>query len=270
MVRPFSLRWLVPFALVVLLLPACSDSGSSSLTAPSDSDRPLILVMYGDSLLTFPQNGGAIVAYIEMLEEDLGVPVNLQLPAAMGPCCFPPRIVHHLTSDQARSQLERADVVIIESPLAELLNAAIVAAGLFGSNPADCGGDDHQQCLRDSLAGYKDGVEEIFSLLTEAVDPSETLIRAVDGYAPFVEDQLAADTLQITNPYWQEAQEFFAETAAKYGIPTAQVFTEFNGPDGTDDPQDRGLMWSDRLHPSEAGVLLIADLIYDLGYDFAD
>ena len=110
----------------------------------------------------------------------------------------------------------------------------------------------------------------MFSLLTEAVDPSETLIRAVDVSAILVEDQLAADTLQVTNPYWHEAQEFFAETAAKYGIPTAQVFAEFMGPDGTDDPQDRGLIATDQAHPSEAGAILIAELIHDLGYDFAN
>ncbi len=99
------------------------------------------------------------------------------------------------------------------------------------------GGDDDQQCLRDSLAEYEDCVEEIFSLLTEAVDPSESLIRGVDVYAIFVGDQIAADTLPVTNPYWLEAQEFLAETAAKYGIPTAQVFDEFMGPDGTEDSQ---------------------------------
>ena len=269
MVRTLSWRLFVLLTVLVLLLATSCSSGSSSLTAPTDSERPLILVLYGDSLLTFPKDGGAIDAYTERLEEDLGAPVNVQLPA-MGPCCIPSVIVHHLNSDRAESELARADVVIFESPNVELLNAVIVAAGLFERNPADCGGDDDQQCLRDALAGFKDSVETSFAILTETVDPSETLIRAVDAYPPLVKDQLAADTLQMTNPYWQEAQEFFAETAAKYGIPTAQVFAVFNGPDGTDDPQDRGLIWSDRLHPSEAGVLLIADLIYDLGYDFAD
>ena len=148
--------------------------------------------------------------------------------------------------------------------------AVVVASGLFGSNPADCGGDDDQQCPRDALADFKDSVEASFSLLTETVDPSETLIGAVDYPAPFVEDQLVAGTLAVTNPYVQEAQEFFTATAAEYGIPTAQVFDEFMGPDGTGDPYVKGLLASDRLHPSEAGALLVAELIHDLGYDFAD
>ena len=264
MMRPFSLRWLVPFALAVLLLPACSDSGSSSLTAPGDSDRPLVLLMYGDSILTFPEpNQGGIDGYIEMLEEDLGSHVNLQLPG-MGPCCSPPVIAEYLASDQAKSEPVGADVVIIESPMSGLAYWVATVAGFEGLDPADCGGADGQECLRDSLAEYKDGVVEIFSLLTEAVDPSERLIRAVDTYA------LPGDESQVTNPYWQEAQEFFAETAATYGIPTASVFVEFNGPDGTGDPRDRGLIGSDGVHPSEAGALLIAELIHDLGYDFAD
>jgi hypothetical protein len=198
-----------------------------------------------------------------MLEEDFGVHVNMRLPG-MGPCCSPPVIAEYLTTDRAKSELEGADVVIIESPVSGLAYWVATVAGFEGLDPADCGGDDDQQCLRDSLAEYKDGVEEIFSLLTEAVDPSETLIRAVDGYGG------AGDTSQVTSPYWQEAREFFAETAATYGIPTAQVFAEFSGPDGTDDPQDLGLIGPDGMHPSEAGALLIAETIHDLGYDFAE
>lgn len=254
--------------LVLLLAPSCS-SGSSSLTAPSESDESLVIVMYGDSLLTYPAvNQGAIDVYAGMLEDDLGVTVDLQVP--MYDYGYPPYVVDDLESDRAQSDLAEADVVIIESPIDAMAFAVMAAAGLEGLDPVDCGGDDDQQCLRDSLAEYKDSVEEIFSLLTEAVDPSETLIRGVDVYALLVEDQLAAGTLEVTNPYWQEAQEFFAETAAKYGIPTAHVFDEFMGPNGNVDPNDRGLMATDKLHPSEAGALLIAELIYDLGYDFAD
>jgi hypothetical protein len=233
MMRTLSWRLSILLTVLVLLLASSCSSGSDSLAARSDSGGPLVLVLYGDSMLTWPlPNRGAIDGYIEMLEEDFGVHVNMHLPS-MGPYGSPPVIAEYLPSDRAKSELAGADVVIIESPISGLGGSVVTVAGFEGLDPADCGGDDNQQCLRDSLAGYKDGVEEIFSLLTEAVDPSETLIRAVDGYAILVEDQLAADTLRITNPYWQEAQEFFAETAATRGIPTAQVFAEFNGPDGT-------------------------------------
>ncbi len=131
--------------------------------------------------------------------------------------------------------------------------AEVVACGVFDISAQTC-----------------HNVEAISAALTAAVDPSETLIRAVDVYVPFVEDQLASGTLEITSPYWQEAQEFFAETAAAYGIPVARLFDEFMGPGGIDDPQTRGLVRSDQMHPTEGGVRLIADLIGDLGYDLVD
>ncbi|MFV1962425.1 MAG: hypothetical protein ACC658_11405 [Acidimicrobiia bacterium] len=254
---------------VVALIASSCSSGASTLTAPADADQPLVLVMYGDSLLTFPEpDRGAIDVYAGMLEEDLGASVNVEAP--MADYGYPPYVVDDLTSDRTQSILAGADVVIVESPNDSLAFAVLAVSGLEGMDPEVCGGDDHQQCLTDALAEYKDSVEEVFLLLTEAVDPSETLIRAVDVYAIAVADQLAAGTLEMTNPYWQEAQEFFAETAAKYGIPTAQVFDEFMGPHGTDDPQDRGLIATDKVHPTEAGALLIAELIHDLGYDLAN
>ena len=120
-----------------------------------------------------------------MLGEDFGVHANKQL-AGMGLCCSPPVIAEYLMTERAKSELERADVVIIESPVSGRAYWVVTAAGLEGFNPADCEGDDHQQCLRDSLAEYKENAEEIFSLLTEAVHPSETLIRGVDAYAFFM------------------------------------------------------------------------------------
>ena len=262
MMRTLSWRLFTLLTVLVLLLASSCSSGSDSLAARSESGGPLMLVVYGGSMLTYPPNRGAIHAYTDMLEEDFGVHVNMRL-AGMGLCCNPPAIARYLTSERAKSELERADVVIIESPVSGLAGWTAILAGFGGLDPADCGGDDNQQCLRDSLAEYKDGVAEIFSLLTAAADPSETLIRAVDGYGG------AGDTSQAT-PYWKEAREFFAETAAKYGIPTARVFAEFSGPDGTDNAQDRGLIGPDGMHPSEAGALLIAETIHDLGYDFAE
>ena len=102
-----------------------------------------------------------------------------------------------------------------------------------------------------------------------ASDPSEMLIRAFDMYALEARDSIADGWLEITNPYWQEAQDFLEEAAAGYGIPVAQVYDEFMGPDGIDDPQDRGLVEPDGLHVTEAGGQLIAEMLRDLGYDLA-
>ena len=95
------------------------------------------------------------------------------------------------------------------------------------------------------------------------------MIRALDVYMLEVEETDALGKLHILNPYLQETQEYLEVTAAKHGIPVAQVYDEFMGPDGTDDPQDRGLVMPDGRHPTEEGSLLIAEMLHDLGYDLA-
>ena len=85
-----------------------------------------------------------------------------------------------------------------------------------------------------------------------------------------VEDTPASGTLHIVNPYLQETQEYLEVTAAKHGIPVAQVYDEFMGPDGTNDPQDRGLVMTDGRHPTKEGAQLIAEMLHDLGYDDAN
>jgi lysophospholipase L1-like esterase len=85
-----------------------------------------------------------------------------------------------------------------------------------------------------------------------------------------IDNPTSSGTAHITNPYFVETQEYLEETAARYGIPVAQVYDEFMGPDGTDDPQDRGLVMTDQRHPTKEGAQLIAEMLHDLGYDYAN
>ncbi|NNG15945.1 MAG: hypothetical protein HKM89_05630 [Gemmatimonadales bacterium] len=173
------------------------------------------------------------------------------------------------TSDTIRADLMEADVVLLEIPQGDANPAFPTAISWRGLDPADCGGDDHQQCLRDYVTGNKASVEAIFFELTAICDPTETLIRALDVYMLEVEDTNALGKLHILNPYLQETQEYLEVTAAQHGIPVAQVYDAFMGPDGTNVPQDAGLVMSDARHPTEVGSLLIAQMLHDLGYDLA-
>ena len=93
------------------------------------------------------------------------------------------------------------------------------------------------------------------------------LTAAIDAYTLHVKDQHESGTLHITNPHVRETGDFLHDAAAEYGIPFAKVYDEFMGPDGTDNPQDRGLVMPDQRHPTPAGVQLIAEMLHDLGYD---
>lgn len=288
-----------PFTVLVLLLAACGatagDSAATTLTqststtqqtttttaattttttpatttAPEIDVEPMVLLAFGDSILAYPtREKGAIGIYAGMLEEEFGIPVEVRLRAAFG--SSPTDLLNSLGSERNQADLAEADVIVLEIPMGDVAKPWPIATGYQGRDPADCGGEDHQQCLRDYLTEHNATVEAILFAITGTSDPSETLIRALDCYQMHIEDQIANGGLPITNPYWQQAQDFLEETAALYGIPTAQVYDEFMGPDHTDDPQERGLVMADQRHPTAAGAQLIAEMIRDLGFDLAN
>lgn len=289
--RPVQRNWAVAFAAgfavvlavgisIVLLnrgggaLDAVSPAPTSetiraaTMMAPEDDGGSLVLMAYGDSLTSYPTADlGVIGTYARMVEEQFGVPVEVRDRTVRG--ISSTELLRAFASERARTDQIEADMILLAIPTSGWQEALQTVAGFEGRDPSDCGGDDNQQCLRDSLSGYKNDVKVIFSVLTANHDPSQTLIRVVDTYQLHVVDHLSSDTLQITNPYWREAQEFLEETAATYGIPVAQVYDEFMGPNGIDDPQDRGFVNADQMHPTEAGVLRIAELLHDLGYALA-
>ena len=245
----------------------------STTAAPTTTveivDEPLVLLAFGDSIISYPSTfAGVIGVYAGMLEEEFGVPVDVRDRTVWG--SPPDALLDVLGTEWLHKDLAEADVVLLEIPQGDTNPAFPTATGWHEMDPADCGGDDNQQCLRDYVVENKATVEAIFDELTAMWDPSETLIRAIDVYMLHVGDSHASGTLHILNPYLQETQEYLEETAAKYGIPVAQVFDEYMGPDGTDDPQDRGLVMADQRHPTEAGAQLIAEMLHDLGYDLAD
>ena len=41
------------------------------------------------------------------------------------------------------------------------------------------------------------------------------------------------------------------------------------GPDGTDNPEEKGLIGSDHIHPTKEGAQRMAEMIHDLGYGLA-
>ena len=68
MVRSLSWRLIIALAVLVVLVASGCSSESNSLADRSESGEPLELVLYGDSMLTFPEpNRGAIDACIDAI-----------------------------------------------------------------------------------------------------------------------------------------------------------------------------------------------------------
>ena len=61
-------------------------------------------------------------------------------------------------------------------------------------------------------------------------------------------------------------QEIMAVTS-RYGIAVADVYHDFNGPNGDEDPGDKGYVHTDQFHNNDAGALRMAELLRALGYE---
>ncbi len=127
---------------------------------------------------------------------------------------------------------------------------------------------DNQDCLRKALEVYKTDTDAIIAEVVSLRSPSEALIRMRDNYAFIVKDTKARGKFEVVNTYWREANEHVIQVAAKYHIPVARSYAAFGGPNGDEDPVDKGYV-SDGFHPTEDGADILAELFRKLGYDYA-
>jgi len=129
-----------------------------------------------------------------------------------------------------------------------------------------CGGADGQDCLRNAVMTFEQNWSAIIAQLTSLRSTSNTIIRTMDIYNPYVASDMQAGIFSITEPYLDEVNNYIHSTAAAAGIPVANVHAAFNGPDGTTDPNTLGLLAVDGFHPNDAGHKVIADQLRALGY----
>jgi lysophospholipase L1-like esterase len=285
--RPSLLRPTIPLILVALLIPACDDSSertadttpttttapTTTTTAPTTTTAASVSLVYvplGNSLTFTPSGTGEslFARYRSMLEDDFAADVEVRSHQVSGETSedFLDRL---RTDEDLRTDLAEADVITLLIPNDEWAEPSRTATGAEGRDPAACGGDDNQQCLRDMIDEYRDHVDQIFEELTALADPSETVIRAQDFYLVMT-NVLTDERFAVLYPYWREGQQYVHQVAGEYGIPVAQVWDDFMGSDGAMvDLVEMGLVVPDGIHPTAQGAERMADLIRDLGYDLA-
>ncbi|HUK42992.1 MAG TPA: GDSL-type esterase/lipase family protein [Candidatus Bathyarchaeia archaeon] len=130
----------------------------------------------------------------------------------------------------------------------------------------NCGGTDDQDCLRNTVATFEQNWSAIITQLTALRSTSNTIIRTMDIYNPYVASDMQVGIFDITEPYLDEVNNYIHSTATAAGIPVANVHQAFNGADGTTDPGTLGLLAADGFHPNDAGHKVIADQLRALGY----
>jgi lysophospholipase L1-like esterase len=244
---------------VVPTTDAAPVSQTAVASVPENDDTAWTYVALGDSV-----TWGMIPLYAEMLEEDLGVTVIVQNRTVGGD--HSSQLLERLrTSNWLRKELREADVITIEIPWNVFEDPCL--AFLNGS-PGACGGSDNQDCLREALETYKADTDAIIAEIVSLRSPSEALIRMQDTYQFNVRQSKAEGAFETINKYWREANAHVKEVAEYYHIPVARVYDAFMGEDGSDDPQDKGLI-HDGFHTSPEGAALMAELFRDLGYEYA-
>src|SRR5262245_51665949 len=137
-----------------------------------------------------------------------------------------------------------------------------------------CGGADNQDCLRAAVLTFRAKFNAILDAIVSLRSPSNTIIRTMDIYNPFVTVDQAQDTLpndqgndfQVINMYLDDFNRIIADAAAERNILVAPVHRAFNGENGHEDPRAKGLIADDGVHPNNEGHLRIAELLRDLGF----
>ncbi len=222
-------------------------------------DKEWDYVVMGDSLMF-----GLMPRYAAHLERDLGIKV-IQHDRTLGGDHSSGLLNRLRTVPELRREIREAEVVIFDIPIAVFEIPAYTYA--FGS-PGDCGGTDNQDCLREALKVYKADTDAIIAEIVSLRSPSDALIRTMDTHQPMVEEWKAAGAFEVMNTYWQDANEHVIQVAGEHHIPVARVYAAFMGPNGDEDPRDKGYVY-DGIHPTEEGADLMAELFRELGYEYA-
>ena len=243
----------------------------TQFAAPRVQAAPTVLyTALGDSIgfgLFAPIGDGYVPTYDRFIEADSGANVktiNLSVPG--------------WTSSDLLGAIRGNLLFRISVATSTIVTVNIGGNDLLGARgdykDRTCGGADNQDCLRAGVAVFRANFSAILDEVRSLRGGRSTIIRTMDIYNPFVNEDRAQDTwpndqgndFQVLKPYLDVINNQIAATAAARNIPFAQVYMAFNGPNGDIDPNDLGLLSFDDLHPNRRGHRLIAGLLRGLGY----
>jgi lysophospholipase L1-like esterase len=241
------------------------------LAAPrAQAAESRLYVALGDSLAFgafAPIGGGYVPAYRNKIEANAGLSVrlvNLGIPG--------------WKSGDLRAAL-RGNLLF----RVLVANASVVTWNIGGNDflsarnsykDKTCGGTDNQDCLRATVATFKTNWNAIVADILSLRRTSNTIIRTMDIYNPFVNEDRAKDTwpndqgndFQVAKPYLDAVNSHIAMTAIARNIPYARVHDAFNGSSGEGDPSDLGYIFFDGIHANGRGHRRMAEMLGDLGY----
>jgi lysophospholipase L1-like esterase len=258
-----NVRRLLRLILVVVLLVGASQG--TTLAAPASWDY----VALGDSLATgFGAFKGYVPLYEAHVETDTGVAVTRTNLGQNG-----------WTSSQLLSALRNDPTFRRATREAEIVTWNIggndLRAARNSYKKGTCGGADNQDCLRAGVAKLKTNWDAITAEVLELRATSNTIVRTMDIYNPYVRTDKISDTsqndggmndFQVFKRYVDQVNYHIATTSYTSGIPYAEVYLTFNGTTGDEDLKSMGYLSFYGVHPNNSGHRIIADELRKLGY----
>jgi len=119
--------------------------------------------------------------------------------------------------DQLRSGLREAEVVTFMVGSHRLQDPLRSYRGGF------CGGTDNQDCTREALVLLNADTDAIMAEILSLRSTSDTIIRPMTFYNPFVNDWKEWGYFEGLNPYWVAFNEYLVQAASERKIPVARV-----------------------------------------------
>lgn len=245
--------------LVLILLVSCGPAPTPPPTAtpvpPTATSTPepetLEYVVIGDAfgMNTISQ------AYEIVVEQDLGVNANLY--RWIKPTTPQREWMREIrTNTELRRAVKNADVILVA--ISPKWSDSAEALYLQGA----CGGEDNQDCLRETTANAKRDWIGFANTLADLREGQPVVLRVVlwgDWVFPAnYKDRITPDQLAVFVSYFHEYQSMQASTQ---GIKTALAFPE----EYSQLPKE--YFQADGLHLSDTGSAAVSDLVRELGYE---
>jgi lysophospholipase L1-like esterase len=278
--------------LLILVLAACSAANTSAQPtgslpasesespAPSEDEPDFALVAVGDSIPynladDCPGCTGFVDSYAADLEADLGEPVAV-VNRSRHDGARTIDIVEQLQSDERLlAELATADVIVMsvgfndQPPFADEHDGCpepVTDTDPLTTAVERAAATSHD-CIDSVVRVIRDQIADVFERVrAQAPDAAIGALTAYDSWVGWseldsVDERTRADLYDAVRYWLHEWRSAMCEVAEAAGAVCVDVYSAFNGPDGTQPPTD--FVAADYTHPSQEGNDMIRDLLIE-------
>ncbi len=192
--------------------------------------------------------------FAEFIEQDLNVKVNLINLGVGGMSSA--ELLSSLGTKDFQDRISEAQVVTF------VITANDLQACLIFAMEAQV-----MECAENNLVTAGENFTAIIEEILTLTSTESTIIRSQTYDNPLVNMWKEQGLFNGLKPLFDRMNQQIIDIATQYGIPVADVYHDLNGPNGNQDPGEKGYISSDGSHNNDAGSHRIAELIRELGYE---